>query len=160
MAVTVREFHPTMTSSSSAQPGNVTKLTDEGLFRDQVVYSKFSWPAVLGGDEVYIWGGFGVACRSCRDKTAQRTPTIFVLPALLVAHWDCSHTVALAAGSFNDWTKGVKLHKIDRSNDAVVIMPLKPGTYEVRAAKGLITSAFRTCVFRVRMCSAGGVVGT
>lgn len=90
MAVTVREFHPTMTSSSSAQPGNVTKLTDDGLFRDQVVYSKFSWPAVLGGDEVYIWG------------------------------------------SFNDWTKGVKLHKIDRSNDAVVIMPLKPGTYEFK----------------------------
>lgn len=84
MAVTVREFHPTMTSSSSAQPGNVTKLTDDGLFRDQVVYSKFSWPAVLGGDEVYIWGGFGVAWRRYHDRTAQGTLAVLIFPALLV----------------------------------------------------------------------------
>ncbi|KAG2492426.1 hypothetical protein HYH03_009369 [Edaphochlamys debaryana] len=87
---TVRQFTPFSSASGLSAPGNVTKLTDDGLFQGQTVFSKFTWPAVLGGDEVYIWG------------------------------------------SFNDWTKGVKLHKLTRDNDAVVILPLKPGTYEFK----------------------------
>ncbi|KAG2447799.1 hypothetical protein HYH02_007256 [Chlamydomonas schloesseri] len=85
---TVRHFLPFQNGSPA--PGNVTKLEDEGLFKGQVVYSKFTWPAVLGGDEVYIWG------------------------------------------SFNDWSKGVRLHKVDRATDATVILPLRPGTYEFK----------------------------
>ena len=56
---TVRHFLPFQNGSPA--PGNVTKLEDEGLFKGQVVYSKFTWPVVLGGEEVYIWGEQGGA---------------------------------------------------------------------------------------------------
>ncbi|GLC57318.1 hypothetical protein PLESTB_001211200 [Pleodorina starrii] len=84
---TIRQFQ---SISGLPAPGNVTKHTDDGLFQGQIVFSKFTWPAVLGGEDVYIWG------------------------------------------SFNDWTKGVRLHKVDRDRDAVVILPLQPGTYEFK----------------------------
>ncbi|GFR50917.1 hypothetical protein Agub_g13235 [Astrephomene gubernaculifera] len=84
---TVRQFQ---SFPGLSAPGNVTKLTDDGVFQGQTVFSKFTWPAVLGGEEVYIWG------------------------------------------SFNDWTKGVRLHKADHHKDAVVILPLRPGTYEFK----------------------------
>ena len=37
-------------------PGNVTEHAQDGLFDDQLVFSKFTWPAVLGGQDIYIWG--------------------------------------------------------------------------------------------------------
>ncbi|EFJ40325.1 hypothetical protein VOLCADRAFT_119992 [Volvox carteri f. nagariensis] len=84
---TIRQFQA---KPGLSTPGNVTKLTDDGLFQGQIVWTKFTWPAVLGGEEVYIWG------------------------------------------SFNDWTKGVRLHKAGRDRDAVLILPLQPGTYEFK----------------------------
>lgn len=50
---TIRQFQSIPGLSA---PGNVTKLTDDGVFQGQIVWSKFTWPAVLGGEEVYIWG--------------------------------------------------------------------------------------------------------
>lgn len=136
----------------SGGPGNVTQHSTDSLFQDQVVFSKFSWPAVLGGDEVFIWGeqraGSSAAAPrqagrprsgSARRRKAAGRPGLQLAvgkppkPLLVLTSRLAPPAHARAAGSFNDWAKGVKLHKISKEADAVVILPLQPGTYEVCA---------------------------
>jgi len=57
---------------------------------DNVVYTRFHWPADLGGKEVSVWG------------------------------------------SFNNWAKGVKLHRFEDGSAFSVVLPLQPGTYEYK----------------------------
>jgi len=35
-------------------------------------------------------------------------------------------------GSFNGWTKGIKLHRFSKDHDASVVIPLRPGNYEYK----------------------------
>ncbi len=65
------------------------------------------------------------------DDTHQQTGavyTLFTWPRALKGENISLH------GSFNEWAKGYKLHRFGPENDASVVLPLRPGNYEVRTA--------------------------
>jgi hypothetical protein len=68
-------------------PGNVTEHTQDGLFSDQLVFSKFTWPAVLGGQDIYIWGERRAAAQTphCLPLNAACPLTVMRAECLQVA---------------------------------------------------------------------------
>lgn len=62
-AATLEAPTRTATSGPSPTPRSIANQHLDASLVDQVVYAKFSWPSVLKGSEVYIWGASSRRCR-------------------------------------------------------------------------------------------------